>query len=730
MAHLARLPGARWSLLLGLWIAVTGLVRAGERPWAYRTPTRPPVPAVNEGERVRNPIDAFLLARLEAEGLTFSAEAERRTLIRRLSFDLTGLPPTPEEIAAFENDPSPDAYEKLVERLLDSPRHGERWATFWLDLARFAETDGFKADDRRPAAWRYRDYVIRAFNQDRPYDRFLREQIAGDELYPDDPEALIATGFNRNFPDEFNAVNLEQRRQEILNDITDTTTQVVLGLTVGCAKCHDHKYDPITQEDYYRFQAFFAAYQPAERPLGEREEVEQYLQELKEWEEKTAALRRQMGELEAPYREKAMARKKSRFPGEYQDWFDLPPQKRTPLQQQIACMVEKQVNVAADEIVKAMKPDARQKWQDLNKQMAEMASDRPPAPPAAMVLTDVGPVAPPTYFLKRGDWRQPGREVHPGFLSALDRRSPALPPTKPGATTTGRRAEAARWLTDPGNPLTARVMVNRLWQSHFGRGIVGTPSDFGIQGEPPTHPELLDWLAREFIGRGWSLKAMHRLMVTSTAYRQTSLGAPTQNAYTIDPENRLLWRMSRRRIEGEALRDSMLAVAGLLNGKAGGPGVYPELPPELAVAKAAWPVPADAREGNRRSVYVFAKRNLRYPLFSTFDAPDGNETCARRFQTTTAPQALMLLNGKAALDIARAFAQRVLADAGRDPAHVVERACRLALGRAPQSDERQTLLAFLDRESALGKGSKDAFASAVVDLCHALLNLNEFLYVD
>jgi len=728
MASVGRLV----SILLGFLAALPAA--AGEKPWAFRTPARPTVPAVKDRARLRNPIDGFLLAKLEAAGLTFSAEADRVTLIRRLSFDLTGLPPAPAAIDAFVNDPSADAYEKQVDRLLASPHHGERWATFWLDLARYAETDGFKADDPRPAAYCYRDYVIRALNDDRPYDRFLREQIAGDELYPDDPEALVATGFNRHFPDEYNAVNLEQRRQEILNDMTDTTAQVVLGLTVGCARCHDHKFDPISQEDYYRVQAFFAAYQPADLPAGRHDEMERYRADLSAWEAKTADLRKKMAELEGPYRQRFLDSRKRRFPKEYQEMFELAPDKRTPLQQQIAFMVGKQVSAGGDEVVKSMKPEVRQQWQDLQKQMVEVAHERPPAPPTAMAITDVGPVAPPTYLLRRGDWRHPGKEVAPGFLSALDDRTARVAGPKPGARTTGRRAELARWLTSGDNPLTARVMVNRLWQQHFGRGLVATSSDFGAQGEPPTHPELLDWLATEFVARGWSLKEMHRLIVTSAAYRQMSIAKPQ----AADPDNRLLWRQNRRRLEGEALRDAMLSVSGLLNPKAGGRSVYPELPPELSGTN-GWRVSADPTERHRRSVYVFVKRNQRYPLFGAFDAPDANETCARRYATTTAPQALMLLNGKVTLDVARAFAGRVLAEAGADPAQLIERAHRLALGRAPDAEERATMRAFLDRETALLKGKNGpaspekidpAFAAAVADLCHALLNVNEFLYID
>jgi Protein of unknown function (DUF1553)/Protein of unknown function (DUF1549) len=713
---------------------------ATEKEWAYRAPVRPMVPAVKNASWGHNPIDAFILAKQEAAGLACAPVAEPAVLIRRLSFDLTGLPPTPEEVDAFVHDASPDAYEKLVDRLLAAPQHGERLATPWLDLVRFAESDGFKADDRRPEAWRYRDYVIRSFNADKPYDRFIQEQLAGDELFPDDPDALIATGLNRHPPDEYNAVNLEQRRQEILNDLTDTTSLVFLGLTVGCARCHDHKFDPIAQTDYYRIQAFFAAYQPADRPVGKHAELERFQQRMRDWLTKTADLRKRMDELEEPYREQFLAKRKGRFPKEYQEMFDTPADKRTPLQQQIAAMVAKQVEIGHDEVAKTMKPAVRQQWQELDQTMAELNRLKPPSPPLAMALTDVGPVAPVTHLLRRGEWQHPGEEIVPGFLSAIDDRSADVPPPGPDARTTGRRSILARWLTQPDHPLTARVLVNRLWQHHFGRGIVATPSDFGNQGEPPTHPELLDWLAREFVERGWSMKAIHRLIVTSATYRQ-STHFDRANA-ALDPENKLLWRMNRRRLEGEALRDAMLAVSGQLNAKAGGPSIYPELPPELGMSRGSWPVSSDASERNRRSVYVFVKRNLRYPLFSAFDAPDTNETCARRQLTTNAPQALALLNGKTVLDQARLFGARVLREAGTDPTRVIDRAYRVSLGRAPDAEEMRATQSFLDREATLlrqrlggnvaghDSPADPAFAAAVVDLCHALLNLNEFLYLD
>jgi hypothetical protein len=729
---------------MGWSSALSARPDAPDRPYGFRPLTRLAVPQIpNPKCETRNPIDAYILAVLQSKGLSFAPEASRAVLLRRLTFDLHGLPPTPAEIDAFEQDTAPDAYERVVDRLLASPRYGERWATFWLDLVRYAESDGFKADDLRPTAWRYRDYVIESFNRDKPYDCFIREQLAGDELYPGDPAAAVATGYLRHYPDEYNAVNLEQRRQEILNDITDTTGAVFLGLTVGCARCHDHKFDPIPQDDYYRLQAFFAAMWPVEAPAVDPTKQDQYRRQMEAWEKETAALRTELAKLEEPARKQFMAKRTSRFPKEYQEILDIPEQQRTPLQKQIVAMVLKQVEaMPAAEAAKAMKGEVKEHWQALQKQMAERTRAAPPPLPSAPAMIDVGPQAPPTHLLKRGDWRKPDYDLNPGFPSAIDDRDAAV---TPAGCSTGRRSALAAWLTDRANPLTGRVMVNRLWQHHFGRGIVGTPSDFGAQGEPPTHPELLDWLACEFAERGWSLKAMHRLMVTSTAYRQSATAAP--EALERDPDNRLLSRMGRRRLEGEALRDTLLAIAGTINvADAGGPSVYPELPNEMKGVAKSWPVSKEAPERNRRSVYVCVKRNLRYPLFTTFDAPDSNETCARRYATTTAPQSLLLLNDKLVIDTGRAFAVRVLREAGPDSTALIDHAFRLAVGRVPSADERQHLRAFLDRQTALCRdrlaqpnppavppappGTDPALALATADLCHALFNLNEFLYVD
>jgi hypothetical protein len=709
--------------------------------WAYRPMQKPAVPTVQARERVRNPIDAFLLAKLEARGLTFAPPADPATLIRRVTFDLTGLPPTPEALARFLADPSPAAYDRYVDTLLASPQYGERMALYWLDLVRFAESDGFRADDPRPHAWRYRDYVIEAFNSDKPYDRFIAEQLAGDELYPDDPKAIVATGFLRHYPDEFNAVNLEQRRYEILTDITDTTATVFMGVTLGCARCHDHKYDPITQDDYFRIQAFFAGYRPVEVPICSPEEKAQYEAKLRQWEEQTQQLREQISQIEQTVLRELTKRRRMRFPPEYAAMLDIPPEKRTPLQKQIVQMILPQLKVPPAEMTRAMKQADRERWEQMNAQLHKYDQLKPQAPATAMAMSEFGPEAPPTHLLRRGEWKLKSYEVLPGFLSAIDDREAEVKPPAHGQTS-GRRSALAQWLTNPEHPLTARVMVNRLWQQHFVRGIVGTSGDFGVQGDRPTHPELLDWLAREFIAKGWSIKAMHRLMVTSAAYMQAS--RPSPEALKVDPSNRLLSWMPRRRLEGEAVRDTMLAITGKLNLKMGGPSIYPELPAELKVNAKTWPLTSDTQERNRRSVYIALKRNLRYPLFAAFDAPDANEVCTRRYNTTTAPQALMLLNDQLIRDHAKALAGRVLAECNDDSERLIDRLFTLALSRLPSDAERQDVREFLASHTGIlakravntlelptpPRPGSPAQQAAVVDLCHAILNLNEFVYVD
>jgi mono/diheme cytochrome c family protein len=734
----------------------TVAAKADDRWWAFRPVSSAPAPRVRDAW-VRNPVDAFVLGRLRENGLKPSREADRVTLIRRVTLDLHGLPPTPEEIDRFVTDRSPNSYEKLVDRLLASPRYGERQARHWLDLARFAESEGFKADETRPNAWRYRDYVIESFNSDKPYQRFVAEQIAGDEIAPTDPRALVATGFNRHWADESNARNLRLRRQEILNDITDTVGSVMLGMTVGCARCHDHKYDPITQKDYYRLQAFFAASQPVDDlALAPEAERSRHRVALAQWEEKTRATRARLAELETPYRAKLAKGKRMPFPDDVLAAFDTPPAQRTAIQWQLAMKLAPQLEVKDEEVGKAMKGADKARWHELNTEISRHAPDKPADLPLGIGIRDVGREAPVVHTLSVGLYDQPKEEVQPGFLSAVTTELPRIEPLA-AVNSTGRRTALAGWLSRADNPLTSRVIVNRIWQQHFGRGIVASASDFGRTGELPTHPELLDWLASRFMaptgpsgtgaardaeGMGGSLKRLHRLLLTSATYRQASANDTASAAK--DPENKLLWRYRRWRLEGEAIRDACLLASGQLDNRMGGPSVFPELPRGV-VTRGGWTVSKDEADRNRRSVYVFVRRNMRYPLFEVFDFPDTHEPCARRGVTNTAPQALMLFNNELSLKLAQGLAGRVSREADTADGRI-ERAYRHAFGRVPESEERDQARKFLSRQVEIlrsrqqsgeklaqptgAPGMDEVEGAALVDFCHALFNANEFLFVD
>jgi hypothetical protein len=687
---------------------------------AFVPPKRAAMPAVKEAGWARNFIDAFVLARLEAEGLRHAPEADRPTLLRRLSFDLIGLPPSPEEVAAFEADRSPDAFEKQVDRLLASQRYGERQAQHWLDLARYADTDGFEFDEARPDAWRYRDWVVNAFNADMPYDRFVALQLAGDELEPEDPDAVVATGFNRCYPDMVDLNDQGLRRQNALDDIAETTSLTFLGLTMGCARCHDHKFDPISQVDFYRLQAFFTPARfrddypllaPADRAALEAK--------LDAWKRSMAEAQAEILKLEAPARSKVAPGRPPGIDDQAISAWEKDPADRSP--EEVALVFEaalKDKRVDARGLLEALGPEEKIRRVELLAELERRKRGRPAPPRLARVIDEPGPDPAPTFLRKRGDYYVKGTEVRPGFPSVL---SSADPEVRSLPRSSGRRSALAAWLTRPDHPLTSRVIVNRVWQWHFGRGLVATPSDFGLMGEPPSHPELLDRLALELVDRGWSLKAVHRLIVTSATYRQSSrkLEAEAQ----ADPDNRLLWHHARRRLDGEAIRDALLDVSGRLNRSIGGPGVFPELPAELTRLSGkgkAWPVSTNAEDRNRRSLYVFTRRNLRYPFFEAFDRPDTNASCPKRAVTTIAPQALSLLNGKLAVDCAKALAERVDREAGPDRTSRVDRAYRLALGRGPDVAERELALAFLAGDDQV----------PLADFCLSLLNVNEFVYID
>ena len=585
------------------WGATTSLASGQKQTWWSFAPLSPA--GRGQGGLGRG-IDSFITAKLKENKLSLSPPAPKRVLIRRVYADLWGLPPAPEDVEAFVRDTDPKAYEKLIEKLLASPRYGERWGRHWLDLARYADSGGFEGDKDRPLMFRYRDWVIDAFNKDLPYDEFVRLQIAGDELKPGDPSALIATGYLACGPQDIVENNARTRANEI-DDLVATTSSVVLGLTVGCARCHDHKYDPVKMTDYYRLAAVFAP--------TERREV------------------------------------------------DVPGGK-------------------------------------------------------AQAVTDKGGTFGPSFLLRRGDAYQPDKEIKPGFICSLPGGEAEVGAAAKDAKTTGRRAALAQWLTSKENPLTARVLVNRVWRQHFGHGIVASASNFGLNGDLPTHPELLDWLAGKFIESGWRVKNLHRLMLLSQTYRQTSEIRP--EAVKADPQNKLLWRMPVRRLEGEAVRDSLLAVAGTLNLELGGPAVYPPVDPSLRADTFQglnWPNEAeDSPKTWRRSVYVKVKRSLLLPQLEVFDCPEITYTVAQRNITTTPLQALMLLNDPLILRQAALFAERLQRDRPGDTWAQVDRAYRLCFGRSPNPKERQLSLMFLKTRS-------------LAEFCHTLLNLNEFVYI-
>ncbi len=715
------------------------------RYWAFQPLAKAAAPPVKTTGWVRTPIDAFVLAKLEQKGLKPNPPADKITLLRRATLDLAGLPPTPEEVQAFLADDSPDAFAKVVDRLLASPQYGERWGRHWLDLARYADSNGFKSDETRPNIWRYRDYVIQSFNEDKPYDRFIKEQIAGDELYPNEPASKIAVGFNRHYTDETHQPVMELRRQETLNDITDTVASVFMGLTYGCARCHDHKFDPILHKDYYRLQAFFANIRADDNVLllsGDK--LDAYNRQLADWDAKTREVRQEMHAMVAPIGKARADFYSIRFSKGTREALKTPPEKRAPLQAILAFDAMPQITYRDEDLTKQLKPEQKTRFTELQSELKKYESEKP-RPPMAQTVVDNGFDAPKSFVLAGGNWDAPKEEVQPGFLSILDPGNPKIV-AKPELNSTGRRSVLANWLADAKNPLTPRVMANRIWNYHFGAGIAGTPSDFGIMGERPTNPQLLDYLANTFIENGWSIKKMHRMIMLSSVYQESSVFQAAGAA--ADPEDKLLWRYPRHRIEGEALRDSMLLTSGMLNPKMGGPGVHPPLPPgTVPMRYGGWTPEKDVTEANRRSVYVFEKRTMTYPMFEAFDAPNPQDSCPRRFRTVIPSQSLQLMNDALVLKWSQALASRVLNDGGLQPAQQVGRAFRIVLSRAPQPREEKEVLNFLDEQSTLiaGRlannekvllpenppaGVDPAHVAAFVDFCHALLNSNEFLYVN
>ena len=738
--------------------------------WAFQRPVRSPLTAAG---RFTHPVDRYLEAARRDAGVSAAPPAERLTLLRRAYLDLTGMPPTPEQVDEYLADTARGAWERLIDRLLDSPHYGERWGRHWLDVARYADSSGFEQDYTRPNAWRYRDYVIDAFNADKPYNQFVREQIAGDELDHTTDETLIATGFLRAGPRvQFREKDNPERRHDYLDDVLATIGRGMLGMTVHCARCHDHKFDPIPQRDYYRLQASIFGYVETDWPLLDRAEADAWRAANAEVDRRRQPLRDEITAIEAPYRDRFRRELiEERFPENVQAAAFKPAAERTPGEQLLAAQVLS-INSPRWDIAGALSPEHRARWDALRAQVAALDAERPPAPEMAEIVTDGdyrfvpdgpgdgtigcpecrippdepgtflhepgGPAyeVPPSYFLIRGDPFSPGSEMSPGFLTAATRGDLPTVIPRPDGRTSGRRLALAEWIASRDNPLTARVIVNRVWHHHFGRGIVRTLDNLGRMGDAPTHPELLDWLAVEFMDRGWSIKALHRLLMTSEAYRMASSHHDEASA-AADPENRLLWRYRPQRLEAEALRDAIMTVSGGIDLTVGGPPVFPHIPedilrtsggkglwcgsppdgePVVAPHEGVWCVEPDGPEVWRRSVYVYRRRSLGFPFFDTFDLPDQNQTAAARNVSTVSTQALTLLNNPFVLNQARLFAARLERAAPGDVEGQIELAYRLALTRPPTAREAAVASELIGGQSP-------------VDFAHVILNLNEFLYL-
>jgi hypothetical protein len=713
----------------------------GAKHWSFRAPARPPLPVVRNQAWVRTAIDRFILARLEKDGIEPSAEADRVTLIRRVSLDLTGLPPAPEEIDRFVADNRPDAYERLVDRLLASPHYGERWGRHWLDLARYADSNGYSIDAPR-SIWKYRDWVIHALNRDLPFDQFVMEQLAGDLLPRAALDQKIATGFHRNTPiNEEGGIDLEQFRIESVVDRVNTTGAVFLGLTLGCAQCHDHKYDPISQREYYQLFAFF---NNCDEPVLEVPTAAQ-LQERRRLEAQIAVRRKRLETLDPTSDAKQAAWEKNlshgeqaKLPAEIRAILYLPVYQRSAAQKKKLKEVYRNADRARHAVGGLGNPlpfaslahvKLARTRTALEKDIARLERAQPQVVTTLVMREREIPRA--THIHLGGDFLRNGAVVSPAVPAVL---GPPLHSSQPN------RIDLAQWLVSGENPLTARVTMNRFWQSYFGLALVETENDFGTQGTPPSHPELLDWLATEFVARKWSMKAMHRLLVTSATYRQASHSRPDLAGR--DPRNRLLARQARLRLDAEVVRDVALTSSGLLSRRIGGPSVFP---PQPSGIYSFTQVVRDWKEESgperyRRGMYTAFWRSAAHPALLVFDAPNAVSACTRRVRSNTPLQALTLLNDRGFYEFARALALRILTEAGAGDR--IRYAFRLCLGRNPAPIEEQRLRALLVKESADLEGTADGSKAtggdgtkgldarelaAYTTLARVLLNLDEFI---
>jgi hypothetical protein len=730
VAAFSRLTPLLSSTFVLLWVAgAAGFCSAADdkeakfigtryKSWNFQKVVRPPVPEA-ASPWVKTPVDAFLLNGMSAKGLSPSAPLDRIELIRRVTYDLIGLPPTPQEVDAFLKDRSPDAYTKVVDRLLASPHYGEKWALKWLDIVRYADTNGFEIDGDRPHAWRYRDYVIDSFNRDKPYDRFVQEQIAGDEMFAGSKEGLIATGYLRAGSEHLVSGNIDpaESRQEVLTEIATNVGQTFLGMTVNCARCHNHKFDPILQADFYRLQAVFAGAKGKEVEIATPTEKADWEAAEKAYKQRLKPIEDALSALAKPYEEKLKEEGKKKLEPSLLEALNTPAEKRTAEQKTLAQNAKEQVEPSWDEVVGAMTREDKEKRAKLREQLHQIEMTEPDPLPMAYAFVNTGEPAPQSYVLRMGDPKNQLDPVDPAVPTVI-KASYEIPKTP-----TGRRTALATWISSPDNPLTARVMANRIWQFRMGYGLVRTPNDWGLMGDKPVQKPLIDWLASEFVSSGWSVKAIDRLIVLSSAYQQSS--TPDTAKAAIDPDNRHFWRMNRKRFDAEMIRDAALSVAGTLNPKLGGRPVRIPIEPEVYdliftehERDGLWPVNPDKSVQNRRGIYLYNKRQVRLPLLSAFDQPDAITSCPVRPVSTHALQALSLFNSSFMQEVSESFAQRLESTCRKsDRSCEVRTAWKLALSRPPRPEEMKLAKSFL---SSGGK---------LQDFCLALLNRNEFIYV-
>ncbi|WP_374485759.1 DUF1549 and DUF1553 domain-containing protein [Zoogloea sp.] len=747
----------------------TVAAKAVPNGWAYQPVKQQQPPSVKQQKWVRTPIDAFVLARLEENGIKPSAEADRSTFIRRATLDAWGLLPTPEEVKAFVNDKSPNAYEKLVDRLLASHHFGERQARRWLDLARYADSSGFQNDSTRPNNWRYRDYVIKAFNDDKPFDRFIREQVAGDELWPDSQEAKIATGFIAGYPDNANSRDLVQRKYQIATDITDTIGETFLASTIGCARCHNHKSDKVSQKEYFQLQAFLANTSFDQRaPLVKGTETawdKKFSEQQAKYREATKEIRDKQAAILKPYREAAIKYQKERYLTDSRESIFKPESEWNALDRWVNFRHKTVFNpdtdtagylrlTAENKDHQDHSPDRVAAWKEYQKLQAELRKFDNLRPISGSVnittATELGHAdAPPTFVRFGGIHERPTEEVQPGIPTLWGGDKLEIKPT---ATSSGRRTAYANWLASPNNPLTPRVYANRVWSQYFDKGIVPTVADFGRAGEKPTNPELLDYLAGSFVKNGWSVKKLHKEILLSAVYRQSSEERP--DVAKIDPKNQLLAVYPRKRLEAEEIRDALLYASGQLTDVVGGPSVFPPIAKVLESGQAdfdgnrQWTVSKDKADWNRRSIYIFSRRSLPYPLLQNFDPANPSQAHHKRDVTTTPLQALTLFNSDIVVNWSQALAGRIINEAGKEQSAQLSRLYQILFSREPNKTELAALKDFLNKEEAIvqkkvadGKfeaavptGLKDPGAinpvrgAAFVDLVHTVANSNDFAY--